>query len=107
MAWTDGYASSTHVTARASSDRLPAIVGLALRSGRTSSSRQPTYLSARNLSNLVLQIGVTGTLAVGIVLVLLLSEIDLSVGSVSILCSAILASVVVNHGWSRGTGQSC
>jgi D-xylose transport system permease protein len=61
--------------------------------------REPTYLSARNLSNLVLQIGVTGTLAIGIVLVLLLSEIDLSVGSVSILCSAVLADVVVNGAW--------
>jgi D-xylose transport system permease protein len=61
--------------------------------------KQPAYLSARNLSNLVLQIGVTGTIAVGVVLVLLLSEIDLSVGSVSILCSAILASALVDHGW--------
>ena len=28
-----------------------------------------------------------------------MSEIDLSVGSVSILCSAVLAKAVVNHGW--------
>jgi D-xylose transport system permease protein len=61
--------------------------------------REPTYLSARNMSNLVLQIGVTGTLAIGVVLVLLLSEIDLSVGSVSILSSAVLADVVVNGAW--------
>lgn len=61
--------------------------------------KQETFLSARNLSNLVLQIGVIGTLAVGIVLVLLLSEIDLSVGSVSILCSAVLANLMVNQGW--------
>jgi D-xylose transport system permease protein len=61
--------------------------------------KEPTFLSARNLSNLVLQIGVTGTLAIGIVLVLLLSEIDLSVGSVSILCSAVLADYLVNHDW--------
>jgi D-xylose transport system permease protein len=61
--------------------------------------REPTFLTARNLSNLVLQISVTGTIAVGIVLVLLLSEIDLSVGSVSILSSAILADLVVNGAW--------
>jgi D-xylose transport system permease protein len=77
---------------------MPALVGL-LVIWTYFQLRQPTYLSARNLSNLVLQIGVTGTLAVGVVLVLLLSEIDLSVGSVSILCSAILASAMVNHDW--------
>ncbi|MGZ4393200.1 MAG: sugar ABC transporter permease, partial [Gaiellaceae bacterium] len=77
---------------------LPALIGLAA-IWIYFQSRQPAFLSARNLSNLVLQIGVTGTLAVGIVLVLLLSEIDLSVGSVSILCSAVLGNVVVNHGW--------
>ncbi len=58
--------------------------------------KEPAFLSARNLSNLVLQIGVTGTLAIGIVLVLLLGEIDLSVGSVASLCSAVLGDVIVN-----------
>jgi len=79
--------------------KLPALLGLAA-IWIYFELRQPTFLSARNLSNLVLQIGVTGTIAVGVVLVLLLSEIDLSVGSVSILCSAVLASAVVNHGWA-------
>jgi D-xylose transport system permease protein len=78
---------------------LPALIGLVV-IWTYFQSQQPTFLSARNLSNLVLQIAVTGTLAVGIVLVLLLSEIDLSVGSVSILCSAILASLLVDHGWT-------
>jgi D-xylose transport system permease protein len=79
--------------------QLPALLGLAA-IWIYFQSRQPTFLSARNVSNLVLQIGVTGTLAVGIVLVLLMSEIDLSVGSVSILASAVLANLVVNQGWS-------
>jgi len=78
--------------------QIPALVGLVV-IWSYFQIKQPTFLSARNLSNLVLQIGVTGTLAVGIVLVLLLSEIDLSVGSVSILCSAVLANLLVNHGW--------
>jgi D-xylose transport system permease protein len=77
---------------------VPALLGLLVISTYFQ-VKQPTYLSARNLSNLVLQIGVTGTLAVGVVLVLLLSEIDLSVGSVSILCSAVLANLLVNQGW--------
>ncbi|MGZ4401798.1 MAG: sugar ABC transporter permease [Gaiellaceae bacterium] len=78
---------------------MPALAGLAL-IWAYFEIKQETFLSARNLSNLVLQISVTGTLAVGIVLVLLLSEIDLSVGSVSILCSAILGNLVVNQGWA-------
>src|SRR5512146_299200 len=77
----------------------PAVLGLAV-IWTYFEIKQPTFLSARNLSNLVLQIGVTGTLAVGIVLVLLMSEIDLSVGSVSILCSAVLGNAVVNQGWA-------
>ncbi len=77
---------------------IPALAGL-LVIWTYFQAKQPTFLSARNLSNLVLQIGVTGTLAVGVVLVLLLSEIDLSVGSVSILCSAVLGNLLVNQGW--------
>ena len=77
---------------------VPALVGLAV-IWTYFEVKQPTFLSARNLSNLVLQIGVTGTLAVGVVLVLLLSEIDLSVGSVSIVCSAVLGNLLVNQGW--------
>ncbi len=78
--------------------QLPALVGLAIIWAYFQASEE-TYLSARNLANLVLQIGVTGTLAVGIVMVLLLGEIDLSVGSVSILCSAVLGDFLVNQGW--------
>ena len=78
--------------------QMPALIGL-IAIWTFFQYRQPTFLTARNLSNLVLQIGVTGTIAVGIVLVLLLSEIDLSVGAVSILASAVLANLLVNHGW--------
>jgi D-xylose transport system permease protein len=81
----------------------PAIIGL-LVIWTYFQIREPTFLTARNLSNLVLQISVTGTIAVGIVLVLLLSEIDLSVGSVSILCSAVLADVMVNGAWPWAGG---
>ena len=40
----------------------------------------------------------TGTIALGVVLVLLLGEIDLSVGSVAGVTSAILAVLNVDHG---------
>jgi D-xylose transport system permease protein len=61
-------------------------------------TQEPTFLSARNISNLIVQIAATGSVALGIVLVLLLGEIDLSVGSVSGLCSALLGVLIVNHG---------
>jgi D-xylose transport system permease protein len=58
------------------------------------------FLSAENLSNLVQQMSAVGIISIGIVLVLLLGEIDLSVGSVSGLTSAILAVLNVSHGWA-------
>ena len=42
------------------------------------------FLSAVNLSNLTLQIAAVATISIGVVLVLLLGEIDLSVGAVSV-----------------------
>ncbi|KGJ75168.1 ABC transporter permease [Cryobacterium roopkundense] len=57
------------------------------------------FLSPTNLVNLTLQCAAVGTIAIGIVLVLLLGEIDLSVGSVSGLASAILAVGFVNMEW--------
>ena len=59
----------------------------------------PTFLSSINLVNLTLQCAAIGTIAIGVVLVLLLGEIDLSVGSVSGLASAILAVGFVTLGW--------
>ncbi|WTW97899.1 sugar ABC transporter permease [Streptomycetaceae bacterium NBC_01309] len=57
------------------------------------------FLSAQNLSNLSIQIASTGLIAVGIVWVLLLGEIDLSIGSVSGVSSAVLAVLNIEHGW--------
>ncbi len=100
-AWQGARSLAGYVSIRLRRGELglaPALVGLAV-IWAYFQVKQPTFLSARNLSNLVLQIGVIGTLAVGVVLVLLLSEIDLSVGSVSILCSAVLGNLLVNQGW--------
>lgn len=77
---------------------LPVILGLIVIAAYFQ-SQESSFLSARNLSNLVLQIAATGVVALGLVLVLLLGEIDLSVGSVAGLCSAILGVGIVNHGW--------
>jgi D-xylose transport system permease protein len=57
------------------------------------------FLSAVNLSNLTLQIAATATISIGVVLVLLLGEIDLSVGAVSGLAAGVMAVLSVQHGW--------
>jgi len=57
------------------------------------------FLTPQNLSNLALQIAATGTISVGIVLVLLLGEIDLSVGSVAGVAAAALAVLTVRRGF--------
>src|SRR3954454_7199026 len=49
------------------------------------------FLSAENLSNLAQQMSAVGIISIGIVLVLLLGEIGLSVGSVRGLARAIFA----------------
>ncbi|WP_328836585.1 ABC transporter permease subunit [Streptomyces europaeiscabiei] len=56
------------------------------------------FLSADNLSNISYFMSATGMLAIGLVFVLLLGEIDLSVGSVSGLASTVFAVLAVNHG---------
>ena len=76
---------------------LPVIVGLVLICG-IFQVLNPTFLSSTNLVNLTMQCAAVGTLAIGIVLVLLLGEIDLSVGAVSGLSSAILAVGYVQLG---------
>jgi D-xylose transport system permease protein len=58
------------------------------------------FLTATNLTNLALQIAAIGTVSVGVVFVLLLGEIDLSVGAVSGLTAAIMATLAEKHGWN-------
>lgn len=58
----------------------------------------PNFLSPLNLTNLIVQISSVGTISVGVVLILLIAEIDLSVGAVSGLCAAIMAVLSVKWG---------
>src|ERR1700716_1439699 len=76
---------------------LPVIAGLVI-IWITFEILNPNFLTARNITNLMLQIADMGTIAVGIVLVLLLGEIDLSVGSVSGLGAGVMAVLQVKHG---------
>ncbi len=58
------------------------------------------FLSPRNLSNLMIEVSVTATLAVGMLLVLLPGHTDLSVGMGAGLTGGIAAVLVNQHGWS-------
>jgi len=62
--------------------------------------QEDRFLSAENLTNLMLQITTIGLISVGVVYVLLLGEIDLSVGAVSGLAGAVMAVLNVKHGWN-------
>jgi D-xylose transport system permease protein len=63
-------------------------------------SQDSSFLTATNLTNLMLQITAVGLISVGVVYVLLLGEIDLSVGAVSGLAAAVVAVLNVKHGWN-------
>jgi D-xylose transport system permease protein len=76
---------------------FPVLVGLAVIAAMFQVAN-PRFLSPANLTNLTLQIAAVVTVAVGVVLVLLLGEIDLSVGAVSGLCAGITAVLNVKHG---------
>jgi D-xylose transport system permease protein len=76
---------------------LPVIVGIAI-IWVIFYIANPNFLTPANLTNLILQITAMGTIALGIVLVLLLGEIDLSVGAVSGLAAAVMAVLNVKNG---------
>jgi D-xylose transport system permease protein len=56
------------------------------------------FLSPGNLTNLLLQQAAVATISIGVVLILLLGEIDLSVGAVSGLCASVMAVLSVQRG---------
>jgi D-xylose transport system permease protein len=60
-----------------------------------------TFIGAENLSNISITMVGTGMIAVGIVFVLLLGEIDLSVGSVSGVAGGLFAVLAVTHGMNE------
>ncbi len=85
---------------------LPVIAGLIVIWG-VFQSLNPVFLSSTNLVNLTMQCASIGTIALGIVVVLLLGEIDLSVGSVSGLAAAILAVGFVQAQWPLVVALLC
>ena len=59
------------------------------------------FLSAKNISDIAVTMVATGMIAVGMIFVLLLGEIDLSVGSVSGVAAAVVAVLSVTHGMNE------
>ncbi|MEI2810615.1 MAG: sugar ABC transporter permease [Nocardioides sp.] len=77
---------------------LPVVIGLVVIS-IVFYAIEPRFLSSFTLTNIFAFAAPIGLISLGIVLVLLLGEIDLSVGSVSGLAAASMAVLVVNKGW--------
>lgn len=75
---------------------LPVIVGLAI-IWTIFQSLNSSFLSSANLVNLLMESSAVGVIALGVVCVLLVGQIDLSVGSVSGLSGAVLAVTFVKQ----------
>ena len=76
---------------------IPALVGLAVITVFFSVVHQG-FLTAFNLEALVIQAAPIIVMAMGLVFVLLLGEIDLSAGTTGGLCSAIMGVLLLRHG---------
>ncbi|MBO2464373.1 sugar ABC transporter permease [Actinomadura violacea] len=77
---------------------LPAILGLAGLIVLFFALRPNTFLSNQNIANLFTQALPIVILAMGLVFVLLLGEIDLSAGVASGVCAAVMAKLIVDGG---------
>ncbi len=77
---------------------LPVIVGLAV-IWTIFQTLNPIFLSSNNLINMLFDASTIGVISLGIVCILMVGEIDLSVGSVSGFASAMVGVLWVNKGW--------
>lgn len=60
------------------------------------------FISPRNLSNLFLQTAAVAVVAIGMTLIIVTRNIDLSVGSIAAFCGAIAAYLQVHMNWPTG-----
>ncbi|MGF1340498.1 sugar ABC transporter permease [Streptomyces flavovirens] len=79
---------------------IPVIIGLLIICV-VFQSLNSEFLSAKNISDIAVAMVATGMMAVGVIFVLLLGEIDLSVGSVSGVSGAVVAVLSVSHGMNE------
>lgn len=80
---------------------LPVVVGLLVIS-TVFATLNPVFLVPNNIVNLLFDASTVGFISLGIVMVLLLGEIDLSIGSMSGLASATIGVLWVNQGYPIG-----
>jgi D-xylose transport system permease protein len=78
---------------------LPAVLGL-ISLIAVFGAMSEFFLTNRNFANLLTQAAPVIVIAMGLVFVLLLGEIDLSAGYASGVCGAVLVLLVTNEGWS-------
>lgn len=62
----------------------------------------PAFVSPRNLSNLAVELSITAVLALGILMIILTSHVDLSVGSGVGLFGGVAAVLVFDRRWPAG-----
>lgn len=77
---------------------LPVLIGLVLIT-LVFTSLNPVFIAPNNIVNLIFDASAVGLISLGVVCVLLLGEIDLSIGSMSGLASAIVGVLWVNSGF--------
>jgi ABC-type xylose transport system permease subunit len=102
----DRSSDSFSASARAYVDRvrggdlgaLPAILGIVVLGLLFTILRPETFLTPRNMANLADQAAPIIILAMGLVFILLLGEIDLSAGVVSGVCAAVMAKMLTDVG---------
>ena len=78
---------------------LPVLVGLAFL-WIFFTYQSEVFLTARNLSNLLLQSTVVGIMALGLMFVLLVKEIDLSLAAINGVTAVLMAKLIVEFGFS-------
>jgi D-xylose transport system permease protein len=77
---------------------LPVVVGLVI-IWSIFQALNPVFLSSSNLVNMLFDCSTVGVISLGIVCILMVGEIDLSVGSVSGFASALVGVFWVDQGW--------
>jgi len=65
----------------------------------------PFFLSPRNLSNLAVELSITAILSLGMLLIIVCGQIDLSIGSGAGLFGGVAAVLVFQHNWPAGAAM--
>ncbi|KGM30073.1 ABC transporter permease subunit, partial [Inquilinus limosus] len=78
------------------------LIGIAF--SPVSGSGRNIFLSYGNLTDVLRQVSITGLVAVGMTVVILIAGIDLSVGSVMAFGTVLSATLLTQDGWTSSAG---